>query len=434
MGYYGYFRPKQKSQTTVQRERLLSKSEKILSFNKLESLGKQELEKQKKIYEKENIGLNELLKQYENKVIEYRNFEHTFIEKRKNIKNEYKNLKISFKIKKKYYVQKDFLLFNKVIRKFIFNIFYFDEKIIKRILIKEKELLKLHKNNKKLNDYINYFNTFKDTITVLFSLHKIEDIPERFDSEYWNETYLDSILPQTLIVEETYPKSFKEIEEQNRFTKWMYTYKFKDLTELSETFSDIKDVITIDLPFKNLTEYFKKDDNIHAFHNHSNAYSSTSYFSKPKLIETKIYEEKFLIIKEFNIRTLRKIELLLRSKVKQKEKLENVGYVYVLSNEAYPGIYKIGSTYGLVEERAEELTGTGHLHAFKPEFSIKIESAEYFEKTTHSLLKDYRVKQGREFFKLELNKIKDTLKRILEVTEKGKSKLKLSELKKKIDL
>ena len=119
---------------------------------------------------------------------------------------------------------------------------------------------------------------------------------------------------------------------------------------------------------------------------------------------------------------------------KQKEKLENVGYVYVLSNEAYPGIYKIGSTYGLVEERAEELTGTGHLHAFKPEFSIKIESAEYFEKTTHSLLKDYRVKQGREFFKLELNKIKDTLKLIKEITNAGKIKFKTNELKKKIDL
>ena len=104
-----------------------------------------------------------------------------------------------------------------------------------------------------------------------------------------------------------------------------------------------------------------------------------------------------------------------------------------MSNEAYPGVYKIGSTYGLVEERAEELTGTGHLHPFVPEFSIKIESAEYFEKTTHSLFKEYRVKQGREFFKMELKVIKIALKDISEITEKGKNKLKLPELKKALN-
>jgi len=149
---------------------------------------------------------------------------------------------------------------------------------------------------------------------------------------------------------------------------------------------------------------------------------SLDYFNKPYL--DRIERNNYLI---------RKIELLLRSKVKQKEKLENVGYVYVLSNEAYPGVYKIGSTYGLVEERAEELTGTGHLHPFIPEFSIKIESAEYYEKTTHSLLKDHRVKQQREFFKLDLQTIKSILKEIHEVTEKGKKKLKLAELKKKLN-
>ena len=105
-----------------------------------------------------------------------------------------------------------------------------------------------------------------------------------------------------------------------------------------------------------------------------------------------------------------------------------------MSNKAYPGVYKIGSTYGLVEERAEELTGTGHLHPFVPEFSIKIESAEYYEKTTHLLLKDHRVKQQREFFNLELKTIKAVLKEIHHITKKGKKKLKITELKKKIKL
>ena len=130
----------------------------------------------------------------------------------------------------------------------------------------------------------------------------------------------------------------------------------------------------------------------------------------------------------------RKIELMLRASYKGKEKIENVGYVYVLSNEAYPNIYKIGSTYGLPEERAEELTGTGHLTPFKVVGKIKVQSAEYYEKVIHKLLDEYRVKQGREFFKLDLGKIKECLEQVSEISRKGEDKITLSELKKEIRL
>ena len=130
----------------------------------------------------------------------------------------------------------------------------------------------------------------------------------------------------------------------------------------------------------------------------------------------------------------RKIELLLRASYKGEEKIENVGYIYVLSNEAYPNIYKIGSTYGLPEERAEELTGTGHLTPFKVVGKIKIKSAEFYEKSIHKLLDDYRVKKGREFFKLDLGKIKECLEQVSEISRKGEDKITLSELKKEIRL
>ena len=75
---------------------------------------------------------------------------------------------------------------------------------------------------------------------------------------------------------------------------------------------------------------------------------------------------------------------------KGKEKIENVGYVYVLSNKSLPlNTYKIGSTYGLPEERAEELTGTGHLTPFKVVYKIKIQSAEYYEKSKKEYYKGY---------------------------------------------
>lgn len=142
------------------------------------------------------------------------------------------------------------------------------------------------------------------------------------------------------------------------------------------------------------------------------------------------YKEEIEIFNKNN----RQIELIIRARKKGKEKMENVGYVYVLSNEAYPNIYKIGSTYGLPEERAEELTGTGHLTSFKVVGKIKAQSAEYYEKSIHELLKDYRVKEGREFFKLDLKKIKDCLKQVSEISEKGTKKITLAKMKKEINL
>lgn len=138
---------------------------------------------------------------------------------------------------------------------------------------------------------------------------------------------------------------------------------------------------------------------------------------------------------ELFLRRKRQIELILRGRNKDKEKTENIGYVYVLSNKSFPpNTFKIGSTYGTPEERAEELTGTGHLHSFKVEMNIKIQSAEYYEKKIHSLLKTYRVKQNREFFDIELSKIKHCLKQVSQISEKGSKKLTLDQIKKEISL
>lgn len=135
---------------------------------------------------------------------------------------------------------------------------------------------------------------------------------------------------------------------------------------------------------------------------------------------------------ELFVRRKRQLELILRGREKEKEKNDNFGYIYVLSNKAYPNIYKIGSTYNNVDARAEELTGTGHLTPFKVEAQIKIKSAEYYEKKIHSILSNYRVKQNREFFEIDLDKIKSCLNDLSKITDKGEEKLSLAKLKKEI--
>jgi asparagine synthetase B (glutamine-hydrolysing) len=112
------------------------------------------------------------------------------------------------------------------------------------------------------------------------------------------------------------------------------------------------------------------------------------------------------LIDETN-KEIRKIELILRSRKRKVELADNLYFVYIMSNQAYPNIYKIGWTSSLPEERAEELTGTGHLHPFKVEFSKKFNNAEQIEQQCHDYFKKNRVANNREFFEVPLNEIKD---------------------------
>jgi len=143
-------------------------------------------------------------------------------------------------------------------------------------------------------------------------------------------------------------------------------------------------------------------------------------------------------VKETIVEFENKILPFLESRVRKIERIKhaatNNSYVYVLSNKSHPSIYKIGSTNGTPKDRAAELSSTGVLHPFKVSFQIEIKNAEYYEKSIHKLLKDYRVKQSREFFKFDLSKIKDCLEQVSEISEKGEKKLTLSDLKERIKI
>jgi hypothetical protein len=107
----------------------------------------------------------------------------------------------------------------------------------------------------------------------------------------------------------------------------------------------------------------------------------------------------------------------------------------VLSNPAYndPFLYKIGSTYQLVEERVEQLNSeTGVAHPFKLEFKVRTKDAEYYEKTIHKLLKKFRFRKNKEYFDLNLKDIKYVLKEVCSLSDKGKKKIQLQTLQKKI--
>lgn len=84
------------------------------------------------------------------------------------------------------------------------------------------------------------------------------------------------------------------------------------------------------------------------------------------------------------------------------------GWVYVLSNESMPGIYKVGMTTTSPQIRAKELSSaTGVPTPFKVEGAFHCEDPSGSERDIHESLSEFRVNESREFFRTELSYIFD---------------------------
>ena len=84
------------------------------------------------------------------------------------------------------------------------------------------------------------------------------------------------------------------------------------------------------------------------------------------------------------------------------------GWIYCLSNKAYPELLKVGQTKNFPNVRAEQLFSTGVPYPFKIEFAKKVNNYEKREKIIHSILEKYakRVNPKREFFEATVKDIK----------------------------
>jgi len=77
------------------------------------------------------------------------------------------------------------------------------------------------------------------------------------------------------------------------------------------------------------------------------------------------------------------------------------GFVYVLSNEIMPDIYKIGYTEKSPMQRASDLSNTSIPTPYKVLCYGELEDAMTFERMLHDDYKESRVAGNREFFKLD---------------------------------
>lgn len=79
-----------------------------------------------------------------------------------------------------------------------------------------------------------------------------------------------------------------------------------------------------------------------------------------------------------------------------------LGFVYVLSNRAMPGLVKIGFTGDLPEDRAKDLYTTGVPTGFKVEFRATTSRYKEVETLVHQFLQSYRYEHRREFFNIDV--------------------------------
>lgn len=88
--------------------------------------------------------------------------------------------------------------------------------------------------------------------------------------------------------------------------------------------------------------------------------------------------------------------------------MENIGYLYCLSNSSYENnTYKIGYTKNDPKIRISQLNTTGLIQPFTLEFAKKVCNIQEKEKIIHKILDKHRINKNREFFKINIDEIKD---------------------------
>ncbi len=87
------------------------------------------------------------------------------------------------------------------------------------------------------------------------------------------------------------------------------------------------------------------------------------------------------------------------------------GFVYVMSNPAFPDLLKIGkSDRDPKTYRKQELETTGVPESFKVEYYAFVNDPSYVERTVHSDLSEYRNKANREFFRCSVPKVINSIR------------------------
>jgi hypothetical protein len=83
--------------------------------------------------------------------------------------------------------------------------------------------------------------------------------------------------------------------------------------------------------------------------------------------------------------------------------------VYVLTNEAMPGLVKVGATTDDLATRVRALFGTGVPLPFEIFYACEVKDCWFVEKQMHDAFGDHRISKSREFFRIAPERVKAAL-------------------------
>jgi len=93
--------------------------------------------------------------------------------------------------------------------------------------------------------------------------------------------------------------------------------------------------------------------------------------------------------------------------------------VYILSNPSMPGLYKIGKTKREVKRAIQELGAPESIpRPFEEEFSVEVKNANEVKRKAMAKLAVFRVSPNREFFRTDLETIKETIYDMIDEQQK----------------
>jgi hypothetical protein len=92
------------------------------------------------------------------------------------------------------------------------------------------------------------------------------------------------------------------------------------------------------------------------------------------------------------------------SEIEDKIPNKNEGHIYIVSNKAWKGWYKIGSALDATD-RLKQFQTSSPFRDYKLEYKIKSKNRMYVEKEIHSRLKEKHEKRN-EWFKMDKDKAK----------------------------
>src|SRR5260370_30680131 len=82
------------------------------------------------------------------------------------------------------------------------------------------------------------------------------------------------------------------------------------------------------------------------------------------------------------------------------------GIIYILTNEAMPGLVKIGKTNNEVAERMRQLDTTPIPLPFECFYAAEVTDPDRVERAIHEAFGDHRIRKNREFFRISPDKPK----------------------------